>query len=67
MTFELFNSLCTISFRLGIGIDMSFPKGEATWLTKNGKDLQVALFSGFTLLLPYLKIRIGNYYIMEDV
>jgi len=67
MTFKLFNKLCSVTFRLGVGIDMSFPEGEATWITKNGKDVEVALFSGFTLLLPYLKIKIGNCYIIEDV
>lgn len=67
MTFNLFNRLYSISFRLGVGIDMSFPKNEATWITKNGKDVEVALFSGFTLLLPYLQIKIGNCYTIKDV
>lgn len=55
-----------ISFRNGFGVDLSLVNDTGVCETPSG-ELVVAEISFFQLLLPFLGIKMGSMYILEEI
>ena len=68
MTFKLFNRTLAFDFRNGCGIDLEFHEGKAVWVSHSvdGDDVEVAVFVGVILLLPFFSTAFGKCYIQNE-
>ena len=66
MTYKLFNKSLHFEFRNGCGIDLEFPSGKAIWITRDGENLESAMFVGVIILLPFFQISFGSCYTEDE-